>query len=218
MLARLLQYYNGLNYCNSNGLKLLREKDILPIPLERDETDGSYGEQAHRWEWMNTLVEPNMDRRAKLPKNQYANCFVHTYTHGELGVPSLHDHPWWSISFLLHGEMEEVVFDCGRRHLDQIRHASLKAYHKGGLAALQDLNVVKPPVKHIPVPRVLIRPPSYAHSVLLKSESAKTLFITGPRVQNWGFYTEYGWIPFQLMADFADLLKTNSKGATEGLA
>lgn len=176
----------------------------LPIPTETSETDDVYWAAADAWKHLNEIREPNMARTPLLPKNNKFNVFRHVYTHGELGVPSLHDHPWWSMSILLYGEVEEVVFDCEQKDLDAIRTRGLKAYMKHGIDGFLNNTMEIPVKKTISVPRVIVRPPGYTHSLLLKSEKAATLFITGPRVQNWGFYTSrFGYVPYQLMADVA---------------
>ncbi|MFU8817192.1 MAG: hypothetical protein ACNA7W_17735 [Pseudomonadales bacterium] len=46
------------------------------------------------------------------------------------------------------------------------------------------------------VGRVALRRPEAAHRIhQISGRACWTLFITGPRVREWGFYTENGWVP-----------------------
>jgi hypothetical protein len=47
----------------------------------------------HRW-WL-------------IPRNRYLNIYLHKIMHDD-DDRALHDHPWWSVSFLLKGELLEV--------------------------------------------------------------------------------------------------------------
>jgi len=195
--------------CQEKAFMFKRNKTedrILPVPSEKSETDDAYWAAAQAWAHLNEINEPNMERKPIVPKNNVLNVFHHVYTPGNLGVPSLHDHPWWSVAIVLEGEVEEVVFDCEAKELAAIRKNSLKLLAKKGIKGYMNNSVELPPKKTIPVRRVLVRSPGYTHSLLLKSKKARTCFITGPRIQNWGFYTSrFGWVPYQLMADVAKL-------------
>lgn len=49
---------------------------------------------------------------------------------------------------------------------------------------------------------VICRRADYAHRVeLINGQRCWTLFVTGPKVRNWGFHCPLGWIPWQ---DFVD--------------
>ena len=169
------------------------------IISERTETDELYALRAETWSHLNEITEPTMDRTALFPKNDFNNHFLHKYTQGEFGAPALHDHPWWSISFLLYGKLEEVTYDVPQSELEDFRYGYQPIEKK----------VIRPnwPIKREPIPRVLVRPPGLVHTVQLKSEKAATYFVTGPRVRNWGFYTKWGWIPYHRMAEFAVRMK-----------
>jgi hypothetical protein len=47
----------------------------------------------HRW-WL-------------IPRNRYLNIYLHKIMHDD-DDRALHDHPWWSVSFLLKGELLEI--------------------------------------------------------------------------------------------------------------
>jgi hypothetical protein len=60
-----------------------------------------------------------------LPRNRYFNVYLHKFT-GNDEDRALHDHPWWSLSILLKGELKEHSFNGVRliaRFLPLIRSA-----------------------------------------------------------------------------------------------
>lgn len=44
-----------------------------------------------------------------IPRNHYFNIYLHVYT-GSDDDRAMHDHPWWSVSFLVRGELKEHNF------------------------------------------------------------------------------------------------------------
>ena len=56
------------------------------------------------------LVDKNyMERWWVIPKNQYFNVYLHRFIGSDADVP--HDHPWWSLSWILKGEYREHTPD-----------------------------------------------------------------------------------------------------------
>lgn len=45
-----------------------------------------------------------------IPRNKWLNVYLHRFT-GSDDDRALHDHPWWSLSFLLKGELLEHTFN-----------------------------------------------------------------------------------------------------------
>ncbi len=43
-----------------------------------------------------------------IPRNKYFNIYLHKIMHDD-DDRALHDHPWWSVSFLLKGQLREVL-------------------------------------------------------------------------------------------------------------
>jgi hypothetical protein len=101
-----------------------------------------------------------------IPRNPILNVYAHHFTRSD-DDRALHDHPWWSISIVLSG----VYFD-----------------HAPGGA----VRVVWPG-------DIVIRSARTAHRVELMrgpenvERPAHTLFITGPRIREWGFWCPNGW-------------------------
>ena len=111
-----------------------------------------------------------------IPRNRFCNIYLHCFL-GSDDDRALHDHPWWSLSFLLKGELIEHTEDFGydgeviktskvvRRFLPKIRYAK------------------------------------FAHRIELPGKEAWTLFITGPKVRTWGFHCPKGWVPWRHFTD-----------------
>jgi hypothetical protein len=69
---------------------------------------------------------------------------------------------------------------------------------KGRLMEIRAGNKPRHPIRYIPVFR---RPKSAHRLVLMNGETAWTLFLTGPRVREWGFHCPQGWKHWSLMTD-----------------
>jgi hypothetical protein len=113
------------------------------------------------WRW--GFVHEGMDRMCIIPRNKLLNIYLHRFN-GPDQDRDMHDHPWWSISFLLRGWIIEkknpdnpIVVNAPRFYL-----RSPKLAHTIVDGSWPD----KKPI---------------------------TLFITGPATNDWGFYTKDGW-------------------------
>jgi hypothetical protein len=116
--------------------------------------------------------DPYLLRWWVIPKNKWFNIYFHHFLRSD-DDRALHDHPWWSISVILKGGYIE--------HTPEGTH-----YRKEGHAGW--------------------RPATAAHRVELYWEGTKdnpvnktvwTLFITGPKIRDWGFHCPRGWKPWQ---------------------
>lgn len=94
-----------------------------------------------------------------IPRNPWFNIYLHKFTGSDIDT-ALHDHPWWSCSFLLKGEAIEHTRDSSH---------------------------MLP--RFIPV----FRSARFAHRIELVKGPVWTLFVTGPRIREWGFYCPKGW-------------------------
>lgn len=112
-----------------------------------------------------------MERWYVWPRNPVCNLYVHRYS-GSDDDRAEHDHPWWSLSYLVRGRLIEfshhratpVLAGAWRLRSARMRHR---------------LEVVNGP-----------RP--------------VTLFLTGPRIRQWGFWCPNGWRPWREFTDPAD--------------
>ena len=122
-----------------------------------------------------------------LPRNRFLNVYLHHFLRDD-DDRALHDHPWAWASLLLRGSYIEHTIAAGGVHHKRARNAgSLKfslpsRAHRIELAQVPDPDVV------------YSNPYSWTRTT---AAPCWTLFITGPRVRDWGFHCpDQGWIHF----------------------
>lgn len=118
--------------------------------------------------------DPYMLRWFLLPRNRFFNVYLH-HIRKDDDDRALHDHPWASLSYMLEGSLIEVKPDD-----------VLKKY--GGLNTFF--------LEHIHAGQWKYRSASQAHRLCLpesETDGAWTLFVTGPRIRQWGFHCPKGW-------------------------
>ena len=101
-------------------------------------------------------------RRAKA-KHFAFNIYLHQFLRSD-DDRAMHDHPWWSVSFLLKGRAVEHYIDRGA-------------------------GMIRIPMRFVP----MFRRATHTHRIEVSGD-CWTLFITGPKVREWGFHTLYGWV------------------------
>jgi hypothetical protein len=109
-----------------------------------------------------------LERWHVIPKNRLCNVYLHKFS-GSDDDRALHDHPWHSVSFLLKGRLRAVTTSviCNKTIF---------------------VNTLVPKFKPV------VRHATHAHRlVLVGDKPAYTLFITGPRIREWGFHCKSGW-------------------------
>jgi len=108
-----------------------------------------------------------MKRWHVIPKNKFFNIYLHEFSQPD---PDniLHDHPWFSISYILYSGYTEHTIKNGGIHC----HKELK---RGNLK---------------------FRIPWYTHRIShVLVNQCRTLFITGPVLRTWGFHQPImGWM------------------------
>jgi hypothetical protein len=109
-----------------------------------------------------------MRRWFVIPRNRFFNVYLHRFIRSD-DDRALHDHPWMNCSLLLQGEYTEHTIPQGGIH-------QRKRYVAGDLK---------------------FRGPRSAHRVELTAGPSLSLFITGPRVRDWGFHCPAGWRRWQ---------------------
>jgi len=127
------------------------------------------------------MLKPNLHlpgylrRWHLIPKNRWFNIYLHCFE-GSDSDRALHNHPWWSWSILLKGELTEN--------------------YKHSLWENHSLH------RHIWRLRPYYRSRTWWHQIFLKDETkpAWTLFITGPKTQKWGFEypTLHTFMPYEV--------------------
>lgn len=110
-------------------------------------------------------LDPYMLRWYVIPRNRVFNVYLHLILRSD-DARALHDHPWPSVSALLSGELGEWRLAKGKAEFRQFREG-----------------------------QIVFRRASAAHRLVLPhpGKSALTLFITGPKVREWGFLCPRGW-------------------------
>ncbi|MGE0845508.1 MAG: hypothetical protein AB7L41_04510, partial [Flavobacteriaceae bacterium] len=106
--------------------------------------------------------DPYMQRWWLLPRNRAFNVYLHRMLHDD-DDRALHDHPWPSLSLMLDGRI--------------IEHFSTDPADGGWLEC-----------RWLLAGDVVWRPARFAHRLVIPSPPAITVFITGPRLREWGFW------------------------------
>lgn len=111
--------------------------------------------------------EPYIYRWHVVPRNREANVYFHIQVASDPDR-GLHDHPWHNTTVILSGGYDEQISETPE--LPPIR----RQLRRGD---------------------VKWRPATAAHRLILPAEFsyAMTLFTTGPKIRDWGFYTDTGW-------------------------
>lgn len=108
-------------------------------------------------------------RGTEKPDSSKVRVYLHQFV-GSDDDRAVHDHPGWSISFLLRGRLIEVM-----------------PYKCEGLAdSFPDTEVLRG--RHIPWLWPVFRKATHTHRMLLASDSAWTIFIMGPKRREWYFH------------------------------
>jgi len=111
-----------------------------------------------------------------IPRNRFFNVYLHQF-HRSDDDRALHDHPWWNVSIVLVGQYLEHRIHAGGVHTQTLREAG----------------------------SIVGRMPRTAHRIeLFDGQTCTTLFITGPRLREWGFHCARGWVPWQKFTDSKD--------------
>jgi len=115
-----------------------------------------------------------LERWHLLPRNRWFIVYLHHFLRSD-DDRALHDHPYVNVSILLRGAYLEQLPGERRR--------------------------LRLPWRPWAFWRLTCRLPTSAHRVeLIDRQPVWTLFITGPRVRNWGFLCPKGWVPHERFA------------------
>lgn len=115
-----------------------------------------------------------------VPRNREANVYFHVQTQSDPERP-LHDHPWDSTSVILAGGYDEIIDTDPKEAYeapDPDRPTRFEVRREVG--------------------DVIHRPATWAHRLILPPHAAysMSLFSTGPKVRDWGFWTPRGFVPY----------------------
>jgi hypothetical protein len=145
-------------------------------------------------------ADPYMLRWWVIPRNRWFNIYLHKIRRPD-DDRALHDHPWWNLSFVLKGGYTEVTpcSLCGDPNcaIPVRRWRGLGSLVLRRAAAAHRLELAEDTVW------------ASAFKVDKRYRPAWTLFITGPRFREWGFWCRKGWV---VWTDFVDKTNTGSVG------
>lgn len=113
-----------------------------------------------------------------------SSCYLHIVRRSD-DDRALHDHPWFNVSILLDGGYLEVVPASAEDPAGAIN------------ALWRDAGAVT------------FRRASAAHRLVVRDgQPTVSLFITGPRIREWGFWCPKGWKPWRQFVDPDDIGQT----------
>lgn len=147
---------------------------------------------------------PYLRRWWIIPRNRFFNIYLHQILRND-DDRALHDHPWWNVSIILNGGYFEHMphgVKWRRRFIPIFRHA--RAAHRLELA--------------------FRRPKKFKHPIMLSDlrknfknslalQPCWPLFITGPKIREWGFHCPCGWKHWR---DFVGVRDGEAKGDERG--
>lgn len=109
-------------------------------------------------------ADPYLRRWFLIPRNRWFNIYLHEFCRSD-DDRALHDHPWWNLSILLRGQYVEHTISNGGVNVRTTRAAGDLKFRKA----------------------------KSAHRIELTHGRCWTLFLTGPRIRDWGFHCPQGW-------------------------
>lgn len=120
-----------------------------------------------------------------IPRNNRFNVYLHNMLLSD--DPILHDHMYWSLSLVLTDGIRErwveepkKIREQAGRYLDE--HEVL-SYRMEALANIREFRAGD----------LVLRSANMAHQLIIgEGKNAWTLFITGPRIKDWGFWCPRG--------------------------
>lgn len=139
---------------------------------------------------------PYLKRWWLIPRNRFFNVYLHQILRSD-DDRALHDHPWWNVSVIFKGGYWEHILlrDKDRTVLE----------HCFGIDATRNKTRILWRGRFA----VIFRRATSAHRLELdrlgwspehcgSEDACWSLFITGPRIREWGFYCPQGWKHWKL--------------------
>lgn len=120
-------------------------------------------------------ANPYLRRWFVIPRNTIFNIYVHHFMRSD-DDRALHDHPWWNVSILLEGAYNEHTIKAGGVNVRSYRAAGELKFRSARSAHRVEL---------------ITPPPIFGGKA--QENACWTLFITGPRIREWGFHCPAGW-------------------------
>lgn len=123
--------------------------------------------------------QPYLHRWYIIPRNPLFNIYLHKFVNDDIDE-AFHDHPWWSLSFMLSS------------------YGGTEYYYQDNTYVIDTRSGKRiSNVRSLDQGDVIFRSAGFAHRIELQSKRPiVTLFITGPRFREWGFLCQNGWKPW----------------------
>jgi len=131
---------------------------------------------------------PYLRRWWIIPKNRFFNIYLHQILESD-DDRALHDHPSFNVSIVLKGGYWEVM-PLYKRMWPHSRDVTMKWRRAGSIIFRRSTT---------PHRLVLSKRNGYLHG--RRCQESWTLFITGPRVRQWGFWCPSGWRDYKTFSD-----------------
>jgi len=146
--------------------------------------------------------DPYLLRWWVIPRNRWFNIYLHKFLRSD-DDRATHDHPWPSCSIILKGGYWEHV-DKGFRGTHRYwRSPGTIRMRKASSAHRIELKYLRHVCTEIN-PKVVMR---------VKEQPAWTIFITGPKIREWGFHCPNGWKHWR---EFCGVTEGEAKGDEKG--
>lgn len=122
--------------------------------------------------------EPYLLRWHIIPRNEKANVYMHLMLKGDAGR-EFHDHPWDSLSVVVSGgyteTMSDYEYDSKLGYVDILTSKQRESGNTHFRRADE----------------------SHRLDMTKDHKYALTMFSTGPKVRDWGFSTDEGWVHWE---------------------
>jgi hypothetical protein len=112
-----------------------------------------------------------------IPRNRWFNIYLHEF-HRDDDDRAPHDHPWWSVSIAL-------GWNDWLREPDGTETRQTGRGHMTEVYRDRDGNMQR---RTIEPGSVAFRSAKFAHRLVVPQRGFRTIFITGPRIREWGFW------------------------------
>lgn len=123
------------------------------------------------------------------PRNRWCNAYLHQLLRDD-DDRALHDHPWANLTLVLLGSYVEVM-PLARTRWPLERRLMVRTRLAG---------------------EVVVRRATAPHRLMVPAGPCWTLFLTGPRVREWGFWCPHEWRHWRRFTNPADGGATIGRG------
>jgi hypothetical protein len=140
---------------------------------------------------------PYLLRWYLIPRNRFFNVYLHKIVRSD-DDRALHDHPWYWLSVMLRGRYAEVVKVNEHEVIGHIagyqegKRPQCTGYFRGLYYEVYRRTIYR-------AGAIRIRRATHTHRLeLIDNKPCWTLFITGPKIREWGFHCLQGWRHWQI--------------------